>query len=208
MNPPGSVTRLVQDLRSDNETVRSAAAQLIWGRYFRALLELARENLDRRVRRREDEEDVLQSMFKSFCLRQHRGEFELTDRDALWKLLVLITLRKACNVAHRHRRGVRDVRREHAASSAADDESGCPRWALEQMEATAPSPAEAAMLNEALECRLQALSDPELRQIAVWKLEGWTNAEIGERLGYVERTVERKLGRIRSKWLSFDDGIP
>ena len=71
------------------------AARLIWLRYFRDLLELARSNLDRRIRRREDEEDVVQSMYKSFCLRQQRGEFDLAGRDALWKLLVTITLRKA-----------------------------------------------------------------------------------------------------------------
>jgi RNA polymerase sigma factor (sigma-70 family) len=208
MNPQGSVTRLVRDLRSDNSAVRNTAAQLIWQRYFQALLELARRNLDKRIRRRADEEDVLQSMFKSFCLRQQRGEFDLADRDALWKLLVVITIRKACNLANRHRRGVRDVRREKATAPAADDESGCPRWALEQMDAAVPTPAEAVVLNEALECRFRALPDPELRQIAVWKLEGWTNVEIADRLGYVERTVERKLERIRSKWMSFDDGTP
>ena len=33
-------------------------------------------------------------------------------------------------------------------------------WALEQMDAAGPSPAEAAVLNEALERRLEALADP------------------------------------------------
>ena len=69
----GSVTRLIGDLRSDDSAVRDLAARLIWQRYFHALLELARSNLDKRVRRRTDEEDVAQSMFKSFCLRQQKG---------------------------------------------------------------------------------------------------------------------------------------
>ena len=38
---------------------------------------------------------MLQSMYKSFCIRQRRGEFDLAGRDALWSLLVTITLRKA-----------------------------------------------------------------------------------------------------------------
>ena len=95
MGHHGSVTRLIYDLRSDDSAVRDVAARLIWQRYFHGLLELARSNLDKRVRRRTDEEDVAQSMFKSFCSRQQRGEFDLAGRDELWRLLVTITLRKA-----------------------------------------------------------------------------------------------------------------
>src|SRR5580658_10449341 len=56
----GSVTRLIQLLRSDDAAERDLAARLFWRRYFRDLLQLARNNLNRRIRRREDEEDVLQ----------------------------------------------------------------------------------------------------------------------------------------------------
>ena len=160
----GSVTRLIQLLRSDDSVERDLAAQLIWRRYFRDLLELARNNLNKRIRRREDEEDVLQSMYKSFCLRQQRGEFDLAGRDALWKLLVTITLRKARNTAKKQGREMRDVAREQTVTDG--DESSSPGWALEQMDAAGPSPAEAAVLNEALERRLEMLGDPELRQIA------------------------------------------
>jgi RNA polymerase sigma factor (sigma-70 family) len=200
----GSVTRLIQLLRSDDAVERDMAARLIWRRYFRDLLELARNNLNRRIRRREDEEDVLQSMYKSFCLRQQRGEFDLAGRDALWRLLVTITLRKARNVAKKQSRDKRDIAREQTIAD--HDESGSAHWALEQMDAAGPSPAEAAVLNEALERRLEALTDPELRQIALWRLEGYTNREIADQLDCTERSVERRLERIRSKWNSFDDG--
>ena len=199
----GSVTRLIQLLRSDDAAARDLAARLIWQRYFHDLLELARKNLDRRIRRREDEEDVLQSMYKSFCLRQQRGEFDLAGRDALWKLLVTITLRKARNAANKHMRDRRDIAREQTIADR--DESGSAHWALEQMDAAGPSPAEAALLNEALERRLEALADPELRQIALWRLEGYTNREIAARLDCTERAVERRMERIRSKWTSYDD---
>jgi RNA polymerase sigma factor (sigma-70 family) len=200
----GSVTRLIQLLCSDDTVERDLAARLIWRRYFRDLLELARNNLNRRIRRREDEEDVLQSMYKSFCLRQQRGEFDLAGRDALWKLLVTITLRKARNAAKKQMRDKRDIAREQTIAD--HDESESAHWALEQMDATGPSPAEAAVLNEALERRLEALADPELRQIALWRLEGYTNREIADRLDCTERSVERRLERIRSKWTSYDDG--
>jgi ECF sigma factor len=120
MAPDGSVTRLIQLLRSRDVAERNLAARLIWQRYFRDLLELARNNLSRRIRRREDEEDVLQSMYKSFCLRQQRGEFDLTGRDALWKLLVTITLRKARNVARKQNRDMRDVAREQTIADRDD----------------------------------------------------------------------------------------
>ncbi len=84
--------------------------------------------------------------------------------------------------------------------------SSCPGWALEQMDASAPSPAESVVLSEALERRLASLADPELRQIALWRLEGFTNREIADRVDCVERSVERKLDRIRSKWTSYNDG--
>ena len=92
--------------------MREVAARLVWGRYFQELLALARNHLSARIRSREDEEDVLQSMYKSFCLRQRRGDFDLANRDQLWNLLVQITLCKARNTANRHLQGKRDVRRE------------------------------------------------------------------------------------------------
>ncbi len=124
----GSVTRLIQLLRSGDAAERDLAARLIWRRYFRDLLELARNNLNKRIRRREDEEDVLQSMYKSFCLRQQRGEFDLAGRDALWKLLVTITLRKARNVAKKQTRDRRDIAREQTIADRDDGESAHWRW--------------------------------------------------------------------------------
>jgi DNA-directed RNA polymerase specialized sigma24 family protein len=52
------------------------------------------------------------------------------------------------------------------------------------------------------ECRrlLDPLDDETLRPIAPRKMDGYTNAEIALRLGRVERTVERRLQRIRRCW--------
>ena len=69
MGAQGSVTRLIIDLRSDEPAVREVAARLVWGRYFQELLVLARSHLSARIRCREDEEDILQSMYKSFWIR-------------------------------------------------------------------------------------------------------------------------------------------
>jgi DNA-directed RNA polymerase specialized sigma24 family protein len=203
MGAQGSVTRLIIDLRSDEPGVREVAARLVWGRYLQELLLLARSHLSARIRCREDEEDVLQSMYKSFCIRQRRGDFDLANRDQLWSLLVQITLRKARNAANRHLEGRRDVRREDAQTP---DRSGedLPGTILDQIDSDGPTPAEAALLNEALERRFQMLKDPNLKQIALWKLEGYTNPEIAAQLQCTVRTVERKLERIRGYWEATD----
>ena len=206
MASQGSVTLLAQGLQSDDPAVRDAAARQIWQHYLGALLALARANLDARVRRREDEEDVLQSMYKSFCLRQQRGDYDLANRDQLWDLLVTITLRKARNAAQRHCFKIRDVRREQAGDGPGAEPSGPPCRALEGIEDSDPTPAQAAVLNEALERRLEALSDPGLRLIALRKLEGYTNREIATERGVTERSVERKLQMIRNRWESFEGG--
>jgi RNA polymerase sigma factor (sigma-70 family) len=205
MGAQGSVTRLIIDLRSDDPALREVAARLVWGRYFRELLALARNHLSTRIRCREDEEDVLQSMYKSFCIRQRRGDFDLANRDELWNLLVRITLRKARNTAHRHLQGKRDVRREDAEAAVNDPRSEPADTILDQIDSDGPTPAEAALLNEALERRFQMLKDPDLRQIALWKLEGYTNPEIAAQLDCTVRTVERKLERIRGYWESARD---
>jgi DNA-directed RNA polymerase specialized sigma24 family protein len=204
MEDHGSVTRLIHDLRSETPAVRELAARMVWERYFRDLLQLARKSIDRRIRRREDEEDVLQSMYKSFCIRLRRGEFELLDRDALWGLLVTITLCKARNLGHKYHRAKRNVDLEQAQPVVSDN-ADWPQWALDEMDASGPTPAEAAVLSEALEHRLQTLVDPMLRQVALLKLEGCTNREIARRNSCTERTVERKLERIRAKWLAHEN---
>jgi DNA-directed RNA polymerase specialized sigma24 family protein len=200
MGAQGSVTRLIIDLRSADPALREIAARLVWGRYFQELLALARNHLSARIRCREDEEDVLQSMYKSFCIRQRRGDFDLANRDELWNLMVQITIRKARNTANRHRQGKRDVRREDAEAAVNDRRSELAGTILDQIDSDGPTPAEAALLNEALERRFQMLNDPDLRQIALWKLEGHTNAEIAAQLDCTLRTVERKLERIRAYW--------
>src|SRR5262245_24676301 len=99
----GSVTCWLGNLRDGD----LAAAQPLWERYFSRLVAVARGRL-KRMRHGsggEDEEDAALSAFNSFCDGAARGRFpQLTDRDDLWRLLVVITARKAMAQAHRERR--------------------------------------------------------------------------------------------------------
>ena len=138
-------------------------------------------------------------MGRSFFSRLRRGDFDLADRDALWALLVTITLNKARNAADRHFAANRDVRRGQPLPLSDESRSDAPHEAF-VLEADEPTPAEAAALNEALERRLRDLPEPDLRQVALMKLEGYTNHEIAEALECGERSVERKLNLIRKRW--------
>ena len=198
-NLTGSVTQLITYLRSEDPGLGDEAARRIWERYLPRLLTLARSHLDRRIRVLQDEEDVVQSMGRSFFNRLRRGDFDLANRNALWALLVTITLNKARNAADRHFAARRDVRRVQPLSPS-DGSRPDARHEAFALEAADPTPAEAAALNEALEQRLRALPEWDLRQVALMKLEGYTNGEIADRLECSERGVERKLNLIRKRW--------
>ena len=47
---------------------------------------------------------------------------------------------------------------------------------------------------------MEQLPADELRSVARWKMEGWTNAEIAKELGCAEGIVERTLRVICSVW--------
>jgi hypothetical protein len=140
-------------------------------------------------------------MYASFFVRLKQGHFSLSGRNELWRLLVTLTLNKARKAAERQRSQRRDYRREGGPAQA----SLTPQEMFAQLEDAAPTPADAAELTEELEQRLRALPK-HLQQIALWKLEGYTNEEIAapERLDCSVRTVERKLCLIRELWEAQD----
>jgi RNA polymerase sigma-70 factor (ECF subfamily) len=190
------MTRWAEDLRSTDPRVRDEAARRIWERYAARLLVLVRRRLDERVRRRSDEEDVLQSMYESFCLGRIRDEGRLLSRDDLWRLLVHITLCKVANAANRERAARRDVRRELDAPADREHDAPSPGWLLDRLNRSGPTPDEALALEEEIEEWLKPLPE-DLRQVALWKLEGYTNREIGVMIERTERTVELKMRIIR-----------
>jgi DNA-directed RNA polymerase specialized sigma24 family protein len=177
------------------------AAQRLWERYFTQLVRLARQRLPAARRRAADEEDVALSALHSFCRAVARGRFPaLNDRRGLWPLLVTITTRKAGKLARREtsrKRGGGLVRGESALTPGREQGSGA---AWDEILAQGPSPAFACQLAEECTRLLRRLSDPRLRQVAVWKMDGYSNGEIARMLGCVETTIERKLRLIRSVW--------
>ena len=74
------------------------------------------------------------------------------------------------------------------------------------MSGAGPSPELVASFSEECERMLAMLDVPELKQVALLKLEGHTNDEIAEQFGRPTRYVERKLQTIRAIWSQDGDG--
>src|SRR5207244_9910430 len=128
-------------------------------------------------RRATDEEDVVQNAFHSFFQGLSRGRFpRLDDRDDLWRLLVVITARKALDqVAHEHtqRQGGGTLQGESRIFPGADYGGA----AIEQVVGDEPTPEFAAQVAEEYQRLLDRLGDETLRRVAVWKMEGLTKDE-------------------------------
>jgi DNA-directed RNA polymerase specialized sigma24 family protein len=191
---PGSVTALLERLKAgDHEAVR-----LLWQRYYPRLVGLARKKLQGTPCRVADEEDAALSAFDSFCRRAEQGQFpDLKDRDGLWALLVVLTAHKAADLVKHQRREKRGGGKVHGDSALRPADGDSSAGGFDGLEGDAPTPEEAAILAEEVENLLGRLRAPALRQVAVWKLEGHTNADIAERQGCSLPTVERRLAIIR-----------
>jgi DNA-directed RNA polymerase specialized sigma24 family protein len=191
MSSPGSVTALVEQLKAGNHE----AAQRLWEPYYPRLVALARRRLQNTQRRAADEEDVALSAFASFCRGAEQGRFpRLHDRDNLWGLLVVLTARKAADLAQHNARQKRGGGKVRGDSVADGPEPGPGMDAFPDSD---PTPDEAAVLVEEFEKLLAKLTDPELRQIALWKMEGYTHEEVAQRIGRAPVTVNRGLALIR-----------
>jgi DNA-directed RNA polymerase specialized sigma24 family protein len=187
----GSVTLWVEGLRGGQA---NAAAQPLWERYFGRLVHLARAGLRGKAGGPADEEDVALSAFDSFCRGAAAGRFpQLGGRDDLWRLLVTITARKA-NAAVWHER------RQKRGGGRVADEAALADAGLAAVAGSEPTPAFAALVADEVRRLLDALGDDALRQVALLRMEGYSNEQVAERLGCGLRSVERKLALIRKTW--------
>ncbi len=196
MKEPGdqSVTRWIGDLRHGDDE----AARRLWDRYFHKLVSLARTKLGSAPRRVADEEDVALSVFRRLCGGAAQGQFEkLTDRDDLWRLLVVITTNRVIDQQRRdgnQKRGGGNVRGDSVLHR--DDSSSRHDHLID----SEPTPEVLAQLTEEHQ-RLMTKLDEGLQRIAHWKMDGLNNEEIAKKLGITSRSVRRKLERIRESWL-------
>lgn len=179
---------LVQRLESGD----AEAAAILFDRYARRLIGLARRRLDERVRPKTDAEDVVQSVFRTFCRRAAERPFDLDGPDGLWALLVEITLRK-CGRWNRHfRTRKRDVRREQTPLSDSDCDN-------ELLDPAGPRPEDEAVLREMVERLLGALDDKLAESVCEMRLQGYEIEEIAVALKRSTATINRKIRHIKDR---------
>jgi RNA polymerase sigma factor (sigma-70 family) len=177
---------LMARLRSGDD----AAETLVFRRYVRRLIVLAARQFDAWMRDRADVENVVLSAYKSFFLRNGRGEFDLADWDELSSLLAVMTLRK-CTKRRKHMcAGRRDARRQ--VDLPAGDEDTL------QLLDRAPTPGDAAILTETVARLFQAMT-PDDRPIVEQILMGFTAGEVASQLDCSQRTVRRVRQRAKQR---------
>lgn len=183
-----TVARWIRGLRDGD----AAAADGLWGRYFRRLVDLADARIAPGLQRTYDSEDAALSAFHSMCRGVRAGRFDgLRRGDELWSLLVVITARKIQGRA----RAERALKR--GGGAAAQD--------LDALLGAEPTAAFALEVAEEAEHLMGSL-DPRLRPVAELKMEGHSNEEVAAALGCALRTVERRMGLIRRTWAQEESG--
>lgn len=200
-----AVTRWYSLLEAGDD---QATAEL-FGHCFPKLLRYARGRLPGKFRRVLDEEDVALSAFESLCRGARRGAYgDIHSRDELWRLLACITARKATRQIRyetREKRGGGRVR-GNSIFAAKEPKDASDNNGLEQVAGTQSSPEAIAEMSDECQRLLDALEDPNLQTIALLRLEGYSVAEIAERIGCAKRSAERRLSLIRKIWIELDPG--
>ena len=169
------------------------AATEVYRRFAVRLIALAHAKLDTRLRRKEDPEEVVQSVLRSFFTRTKAGKCDLANWDKLWNLLFVITKRKCLNRAKYYFTQGRDVRVEVEASLCDDSADG-----LSEPSDREPTGIEVLLFAETVEQVMDGLA-PVDRTIIELSLEGYTPTDISAQLGCSERKVHRVRDKIKKR---------
>ncbi len=196
------------------------AALQLWNRYSEKIADVARRTLRQSSSRVTDEEDIVIVAFKSFLAGIRGGRFpQLDHREQLWRLMMVITTRKAAAALakdRRQKRGSGHVRGDSAMMRSIDvpnvavgfqdssviktREDSDLLQGFDRLESVSTTPDIAALMADEAQELLRLLPDEVSRQVACMKLDGHTHEEIAEKLGCNVRTVERRLKQIRDLW--------
>ncbi len=182
-----SVTQWIQGIKGGDED----AAARIWERFFARVCGLADQRLGSTPRVVTDAEDIALSAIHALCAGAKADRFrQLQDRGDLWDVLAMITVRKSIDARRRASRIGEPMTWADASPEQLDDHA--------QLEGLIDDGYVKTLCATGEE--MVARLDPKLRDIAMLRLEGYSNAEIAERTGRSLPTVERHLRMIRHLW--------
>ena len=200
----GSVSLWIADLKQGSDEDRAFAQNQLVATYYERLCALAKRKSRKIGHRVEDEEDAALCALGSFF-----GRIEslpkLDDRNDLWKILATFTARQVHRQQRRamaKKRGLQQTVTESVLDAPLDGEgAGLDNLGDNELDHTL-----AVQMEETWNRYLDALDDPELREVAMLKLEGYSNEEIGEELNCSSRTIRRRVNAIRICWEGIRDG--
>ncbi len=163
------------------------AAQQLHLRWTKRLVRLARSRLGRSIVGKEDPEDVVQSVYRSFFRRFQRGTYRVEAWADVWSLLATIACRKCSTRRDHYRAFKRDTRREFPLI----DHDG---------PTDEPTAEQATILAETVERLLGRLGrNTQDRLLIEMSLQGHSPTEIYSKLGCSERTIYRVRSRVREQ---------
>ncbi len=181
MADENSVTQWIHAVRRGDQ----AYAEKLFLLYFSRLTSFTQSRMRSFSQATYDAEDAAISTFRVLFQNLEEGRYtELDDREEFWHLILKIASRKIN----------RRVEYETAAKRTLDFAIAS---RIEPENVIDPSAPQIGLESERL---LRMLGDVNLEQVAVWKLEGFTNEEIALKLNRTRRTVQRMLNLVRELW--------
>ncbi len=179
------------------------AAAKLWERFFDRLVAIARQQMATANRRVADEEDIAAGVMTALCRCATRGNLpSVQNRDDLWQQLLSWMKHDVIDHVRATRSAKRGSDRVRGGSVFDHDPNARPNDAagFEQIADRAATPDMLVEMDEQLRILLDRLPEQILRQLAIGKMEGFTNEELAAKIGVSTRTVDRKLKLIRSYW--------
>jgi DNA-directed RNA polymerase specialized sigma24 family protein len=185
---------LLQGICNGNE----AAYNRFWELHFNKLSAMAQKRLSGKIARLHDGEDIALSAINSFFHGLADEKFpQVAVSSEVWKILAVIAANK---IAKKYRtlstqkRGGGNVRGESIFQTA-DEING-----IENVAGATATPDVEVEFIETCGQLFDALPDDSFKDIARLRMEGHTVEQIATQLGFVSRTVERKIKIIREIW--------
>ena len=163
--------------------------------FVKRLVGLSNRYISEKYRSKVDPEDVVQSVFKSFFLRNRDDQFFIDGVNDLWLLLARITVSKTINRINQYRTNKRDIGLE----AQKDNNVGSTYYGAGDQ----PTAFESLVFTELLDEIFKRLPE-NLQRIVCLRLQGYTNFEISEIEKCSTRTVIRSMNKIRNAFESIE----
>jgi len=185
MDSTSTITRWIRLVRNSDEL----AARKLWEQYAARLRKLARQWI--RSTGPWDEEDIVVSAYQTLFQKLQSGQFVNVDsRDTFWALLTIIAARKAKDFGRRDRAlkrgGIRTISLDSANAGGLISTDSQSEMDL--------------LMSEECQVLIDQLGDPDLKHVALLRLEGLSNQEIATQLKLSQRSVQRIVKLIKEIW--------